>query len=163
MVDKLEHLLQMEREWQIDRPSLKRKNEDPVELAKALQKEVSELMDALASFETKRTIENYKDVCQELADAQKFVLALTIALNVDLYFEVMEKHAFNIYRYPASEFGEETDYDEVYPRLKALAKKEQMRETFYPEFGSVSQGMLGLPQPLDKRKYMVIPGVVEGE
>lgn len=144
MADKLEQLLQAERDWQADRPALQRNNADPMKLVRALQGEIEELKEALTVFEVTKTLEAFKDVCQEFADAQKFILATAIALNIDIFTEVMEKHAFNMLRYPASEFGEEADYDEVYPRMKAVAKREHMRETFYEGVKQPAIAMLGM-------------------
>lgn len=129
MADKLEQLIRMERDWQDDRPSLKRNNNDPERIAKALREEVTELIQAITCFSLDAG--DLKEVAQECADVCKYLLAICIIFNIDLFSEVMEKHAYNMVRFPANAFGVETDYEDAYWGQKHVVKRDKMKEHFY--------------------------------
>lgn len=118
-MNKYESLTTMVANWIEDRPTLK-DNNNILRTAELLLGEAGECLVAAAIYALNRTEHNKKELAKELADVLIFALSLLHQLNIDPYYEVAEKTAFNNLRYPATNFDGHITYEEARQNGKKL-------------------------------------------
>lgn len=127
----LQTLIDMEKMWQDDRPALKRNNSNPEKIAKALRAETTELLHSITCY--LQEAGSLKEIAQECADVLKYLISLCLIFDINIYEEVMEKHAYNMIRFPANMFTELDDYSESYKGQKKVVVRDRMKQDFYED------------------------------
>lgn len=119
-MDKLEHLQLLNRNFAADRPAVAKDNNDISRILLLLLDEVQEAIDD-------------KDdpvlLARELADIGFFLMTAFDIINSDMFEEMIEKSAFNVYRYETTLFDGSLPYGEA--RVIIKKKKEQNYHEFY--------------------------------
>lgn len=131
MVDRLKTITDTVDNWLVDRPTIARNNDDPINIAILLEGEISEFITSLLDHQINQTKESKKDVAQELSDVLIFTLQLFSALDLDVYMEVMEKIAFNTIRYDSKSFSNGVSYDDARANMKKYTLQRRLKEQFY--------------------------------
>ena len=127
-MQKLETMFEAQKNFVMDRPTVIENNNNPDKAAGQLLGEVQELIEAISLFALDKV--PIKEIGQELADVMNYLLNLCLIFDVDIFAEVMEKIAYNNFRYPASAF-QDGDYKTSYLRQKDVVVFDGMKKDFY--------------------------------
>jgi len=110
-MDKLDRLQQINKNFQVDRPTMHSRDSEMEILAISILGETMELLEAIKEGSD-------KDVATELADVGLYVLTAFNVMGMNAYDEMREKVARNIVKYPAKYFTNGLTYDEGAKRAK---------------------------------------------
>lgn len=130
MIDRYQHLLDLEENFVQDRPTLKNNN-DLLTSAALLEGETNEYTFAILDFLASPTPDNRKEALSELADIQKYLLKNARLMDADLYEETKEKYAFDTARYPSKEFSNGKTFGQAYSESREWVKQRRFKEQFY--------------------------------
>lgn len=128
-MDKYERMIQSERAFLQDRPSMEKNNKNPERIAESIHEEAGELIDAVWAFSLSNSREDLDEIGQEVADVIKYCISLSFIYGFDIYDEVMTKTAYNHTRFAPVNFQQ--DYKKGYADSKAMAKELKMKDVFY--------------------------------
>lgn len=122
---------QSQRTWDADRPVMAQNNRDLLQLAVLYEDEHHELLDAWVGYLTDPKEATKEDVLQESADVVLFITQLIHILGSTLEQTVMDKRAYNISRYTASNFQEGEEYSEGIAAGRQWVKERNWKSEYY--------------------------------